>query len=162
MKCHIEKDIKTDVKGANKIAKTLNEHTKDFVKILNIGAAHDQTKRALRNATVHKDGEIPVLVGTFKDHKKPEEGIKMRPIVNAMAGPKRALSDMFSDVLEQVLDVNNDEIWCKSTEELLHSIESYNDIAKANENNDGKKKKKIVGSMDAISLYPSIKADRAT
>ena len=161
MKCHTEKDLKTDMKGANKIAKTLNEHSKDFVKILNIGESHGQNKRAIRNATVHKDGEIPLLVGAFKDHKDTKEGIKMRPIMNAMSGPKRALSDMFSDVLEQVLDINNDEIWCKSTKELLHAIESYNKETKSKTLTNNEKEKKIVGSMDVITLYPSIEAERA-
>ena len=149
------------MKGANKIAKTLNEHSKDFVKILNIGKSHGQNKRAIVNATVHKDGQIPVLVGAFKDHKDTKEGIKMRPIMKAMSGPKRALSDMFSDVLEQVLDINNDETWCKSTEELLHAIESYNNETKTETLTNVEQKRKIVGSMDVIALYPSIEAKRA-
>ena len=50
----------------------------------------------------------------------------MRPIVNAMNGPKCALSDMLSEVLEGVLTVIDSDTVCKSTEELLCMFEEYN------------------------------------
>ena len=161
MKPHSEKDVTTDTKVANKITRKLNEHSKQFVKILNIGEGNGQSKRAVSNATVSQDGEIPTLMGAFKDQLDIKEGIKMRPIVNAMAGPKRPLSDMFSDVVEKVLDISNDENWCRSTEELLSSIEILNSKIKAVYETKTDVNTKIIGSMDAISLFPSIKANRA-
>ena len=58
---HVKKDEKTDKKGANKISRIMNQHAKDFVKILGIGKAHGQSKRAIANVTVQQNGEIPVL-----------------------------------------------------------------------------------------------------
>ena len=126
MKSHIEKERKTDDKGSNKISRTLNRHFKDFVKILQIGKTYGQTKRAIVNATVNENGEIPVSTGTHKDHKDPTEGFKMRPIVNAMNGPKCALSGMIRDVLEGVIENIGSTSVCKSTEELLYTFEEYN------------------------------------
>ena len=46
---------------------------------------------------------------------------------------------------------------CKSTAEMLSSFEAYNETV----TDDNIKIKKIVGSMDAVALYPSIKADES-
>ena len=64
-------------------------------------------------------------MSTDKDHKK-EETVQMRPIVNAMVGAKKTLSEMFSEVLENVLEVEEDDTICRSTEELICTFEKYN------------------------------------
>ena len=51
-----------------------------------IGYRSGQQKRALRNATVHVNGQLPVLKGAEKDHKVNNGKIKMRPIENSMDG----------------------------------------------------------------------------
>ena len=132
------------------------------MKILQIGKTYGQTKRAIANATVNENGEIPMLTGTHKDHKDPKEGFKMCPIVNAMNGPKCAPSGMVSDILEGVIENIGSTSVCKSTEELLYTFEEYNntidkDVAEKNFN----RKRKVIGSIDAKALYPSIEEDRA-
>ena len=81
----------------------------------------------------------------------------MRPVVNAMVGPKKTISDTFSDVAEGVVDANNDGILCFSTEELLGTFERYNkqkkDKSTRNDN------ETIVASMDAVALFTSLDAD---
>ena len=71
MEEHVSNDKEISVKEANRIAGVLNKHTKSFVKIIGIGKSHGVKyhKRAVANATVHKNGEIPTLKGTDKDHK---------------------------------------------------------------------------------------------
>ena len=81
----------------------------------------------------------------------------MRPIVNAMDGPKKTASDIYSDVLSAVVDSRNYGTLCSSTEELLEAFESYNKSNNLSKN----KEERVVGSMDAVSLYPSLEANRS-
>ena len=120
---------------------------------------HGQQKRALANATVHKNGQVPVLKGAEKDHKENEKSIKMRPIVNAMDGPKKNISDLFSDIVTPVIASKKNDIICYSTEELLESFENYNN--RRVDSNDESSSEYIIGSMDATSLYPSLEADKS-
>ena len=75
----------------------------------------------MANATVQRNGEIPLMKGSDKDHKKK---IQMRPICNGMVGPKKALSGIVSEVLENVSEICDHKI-CKSTEEMIYSFEEY-------------------------------------
>ena len=157
MEEHVSKDKEISVSEANRIAGVLNKHSKCFVKIIGIGKSHGNKdhKRAVANTTVHKNGEIPIVKGTDKDHKP--SGLHMRAICNGMVGPKKALSEMVSESLEAILEVNGNRI-CKSTEEILYMFEQYNkQIMDINEST----KEKIIGSMDVKSLYPSIEAESA-
>ena len=124
MEKHVSGDKEIDVKEGNKIAGSLGKHSKSYVKIIGIGKNHGQKdhKRAIANATVHKDGEIPILRGSDKDHKSE---IEMRPICNGMVGPKKPLSEMVSETLETILEVDGVKI-CKSTEDMIYSFETYN------------------------------------
>ena len=151
MEKHVAGDREIDVKEGNKIAGKLGRHSKSFVKIIGIGKNHGDKdhKRAIANVTVHRDGEIPLMRGNDKDHK---DELDMRPICNGMVGPKKPLSEMVSETLETILEVNENEI-CKSTEEMIYAFEMYNKH-KTDE-------PKIIGSMDVKSLYPSIKAEEA-
>ena len=69
MKKHYEKDKEIDKKELNKIERKLNEHLKDCVRIFKVAESHGQHKRAIINATVHVNGQLPALVGNEKDHK---------------------------------------------------------------------------------------------
>merc|ERR1711954_630276 len=83
-------------------------------------------KRALKNATVHVDGQIAVLKGAEKDHKESVGKIRMRPIENAMDGPIKNISEVYSDVLLGIVKSKNTGVLCSSTEELLEKFESDN------------------------------------
>merc|ERR1711954_189647 len=91
MKEHHNEDKVINKKELNKIERNLNKHSKSITKIFNIGEKHGQEKRAMRNATVHVNGQVSVLKGAKKDHKDPDEGIKMRPILDAIEGPKKTI-----------------------------------------------------------------------
>ena len=79
----------------------------------------------------------------------------MRPVVNGMKGPKRSSSELISAALGKIRDIMKPKSVIKSTEEFLYWVEKYN---KENKNRD---KSVIIGSMDAVNLYPSIKPDKA-
>ena len=98
------------------------------------------------------------MSGADKDHKETKDNLKMRPIVNAMDGPKKTISDIFSDVITAVAESNSDGILCSSTEELLEAFEAYNNTVNNNAE-DGEKR--IIGSMDAVALCSSLDAKKS-
>ena len=161
MKQHTTKDRKIDKNQLKKVVNIMNENSKSLNKIIGTGKFKNQDKRAISNVIVSKHPEVPVLSGTDKDHKKCEKGeVKMRPIVNAMVGPKKALSESYSKVLNYISESEKSNTVCKNTEELLEAFEQFNKDNTENKNN-GEKEVMIIGSMDAVSLYPSLKVDRA-
>ena len=126
MNKHVNDDREISVKESNKITAKLNSHAKSFVKIIGIGKSFGRKdhKRAIANAVVSKDGEVAVMRGSDKDHKP--DGIHMRPICNGMVGAKKSLSEMVSELLEAVLELNGEKV-CKSTEEMICSMKTIND-----------------------------------
>ena len=79
--------------------------------------------------------------------------------MGATVGPNIGLSNFIGDKVVKVLAENEDiGNTCKNLEELLHSIEKYNE--KRIENGDNRKKM-VIGSMDIIKWYPNIIAEPA-
>ena len=77
-----------------------------------------------------------------------------------MNGPKRTVCDLFSDVGNAVIASQKSEVVCSSTEQLLESFEEYNKIKENNfERTDDTEF--IVGSMDAVSLYTRLEAEKS-
>ena len=105
MEEHYKDDKVITKKEVNKVERELNVHSKSVTKIFKIGLSHGQQKRALANSTVHVNGQLPVMKGAEKDHKVIENGVvKFRPIMNAMDGPKKNVSDTVSDALSTVIE----------------------------------------------------------
>ena len=84
MKEHHNGDKIINKKELNKVERKLGYHSKSVVKIFKVGQSHGQHKRALNNATVHVNGQIPVMKGSEKDHKTSETSIT-RPRVYSCA-----------------------------------------------------------------------------
>merc|ERR1711954_249438 len=130
-----------------------------MTKIFEIGDSHGQYNRAISNVTVQIEGQVPVLDGKEKDHKKSEK-IKMRPTVNSMDGPKKNTSDIYSDVLMGVVKARDNGILCTSTEELIEAFVANNKTDKKHEVKN--KGKRIISSMDAVSLFTNLEAERSS
>merc|ERR1711954_221528 len=97
--------------------------------------------------------------GKEKDHKKSEK-IKMRPTVNSMDGPKKNTSDIYSYVLMGVVKARDKGILCTSTEELIEAFVANN---KTDKKHEGKNKgKRVISSMDAVSLFTNLEAERSS
>ena len=151
MQPHIEKDKVIGQKSLNKLTKNCNETVKSLIKIVGMGKESNQVSRVLSNAHVSSHSELPVLNGRFKDHK---EGKNIRPVVNCNVGPLAVLSEILSDLPKCYIG-EKDENTIKSTEELLAAFEAFNRQDKEDKNVEGK----FIGSLDVISLYPSLKSD---
>ena len=66
---------------------------------------------------------------------------------------QKKISDTFFDIVAPIVEANDDGILYSNTEELL---EAFEDLNKNAVNRD-----RVVGSMDAISLYTSLEAERS-
>ena len=157
MKPHTTKDRKINKKELKRVVNLMNETSKSLNKIIGTGKDQNQEKRILSNVIVSQYPEIPVLSGSDKDHKEcKKDEVKMRPIVNAMTGPKKALSETYSKLINCVVESDKTDTVCKNTEELLEAFEKFNE----DKNNKDDTETFIIGSMDAVSLYPSLEVNR--
>ena len=84
----------------------------------------------------------------------------MRPVLDAMEGAKKTVCDIYSDVLYGVIEAIDNDVICKSTEELIAAFENYNSSIENYGSNENPKR--IIGSMDAKSLFTSLKAGRSS
>ena len=89
-----------------------------------------------------------------KDHKdKNEDGSRpARPVCHARESPNQVISDIVTEIIEALCDVEKQERECQNTEEVCEKIREVN-----------KEIKEIPGvtlaSMDAKALYPSVKLE---
>ena len=60
-----------------------------------------------------------------------------------------------------VNETESNEVLCQSTQELLKAFEKYNvDIDKEEKGTETTQDNYIIGSMEAVALYPSLRADK--
>ena len=160
MKVHISDDPVVDKKFVNRVHKTLNDTSKSFVKIFQIGKQKSHLERIMRNMHVQSNTELPVLDGFHKDHKT---GRKKRALVNGNIGPVSNLSEILSLIVrsynEEMKVKLNGGCSIKSTEELLYFLEQYNGSVTDN-NYSQNESTKFVASMDIESLYPSLDSEK--
>ena len=161
MKKHIENDEVIPTKKVTSIENKLNEHSEYAVRITKAGENSKQTRRIKGNMKT-KDNQLPILSGTYKDHKKVEDevaGPDLRPIMGATVGPNVGLANFIGDkVVRKVAEMEDVGNVCKSTEEIQHHFEKYN---KGRISKELGKKKMIVGSMDIEKYYPRLIAEPA-
>ena len=157
MEEHVKNDRNISKKELNKIERKLNDHSKSTARMFKIADNHGQFKRAMRNSTVHQNGQLPIMKGAEKDHKPVKNNVvKMRPMLNTMDGPKKNISDTYSDIIDAIVKSNDEGYLCSSTEELLATFEEYN---KSIQGKGEEGKERIIGSMDAVSLYTKLEAE---
>ena len=60
-----------------------------------------------------------------------------------------------------VNETESNEVLCQSTQELIKAFEKYNvDIDKEEKGTETTQYNYIIGSMEAVALYPSLRADK--
>ena len=124
MQVHLENDKILDKKQTAKIEKLLNDETRNWIEIMNIGNEVNQKKRTVFNL-VSTDNPIPILRGTAKDHKvlkEPERGHELRPIMGARIGPNHSLAQIGSKFLRAIAESVKETKVVRSTEELLRKL----------------------------------------
>ena len=163
MQKHIEHDQIITTKDVTKIENKLNAQAEHVTNITKAGENVKGHPKRIKSNLKTKDNSIPALHGTSKDHKEVKDekkGPEVRPIMGAVVGPNIALSNFLGkEIVRRIAeDANNDTV-CKSTEELLSRIETYN---KDRIEKGFNKKKMILASMDIEKWYQNTLARPST
>ena len=125
---HIEEDKILNEKEVKRLENKLNKHMAFWVGILKPGENVKQMRRVKSNL-ITRDGQIPVLRGTSKDHKEAKDkvlGPDVRPIMGAIVGPNMGLSEIGSMIVRKIADNADVGLVARSTEEVLNKFEEYN------------------------------------
>ena len=153
----IDKEI--DRKELKRIERRINEHTKMWCKILNAGETHGHFKRIM-NSKVTSSEQAASKYMMYKDHKK---GGGYRPVVSGCSSNTLGLSNLLSDVLESLCLSVVDPFEIISSEDMLASIERFNDDIKRKLEGmpeyDWREDFLLIGT-DVVGLFPSLSAER--
>ena len=144
-----------------KLESEVNAHTIQFARILRVGAKWNHWPRVKRAITSHH-APIPPLSGYQKTHKdlshlppeEKEKGPEVRPVCDASESNNGPLSELLSEEITKLGDEMDKKIktLCLSTEEMAGGIEKVN-------NKEGIKKLSTM-SLDAVKMFPRLKADQ--
>ena len=122
MEKHHRDDEKITLAEKNSIENTLNGHTLQLGRILNMGANHGHEKRvekALRNKYCH----VPVLSGLDKDHKQRQEDEPQpfHPVCGGEESNNKQMSSICSTIVTGISNCIDKKLktLCRSTEESL-------------------------------------------
>ncbi|CAI9737557.1 dynein regulatory complex subunit 6-like isoform X6 [Octopus vulgaris] len=147
MQPHIANTKVTTVQAHEEREKVLNAHMMMWTIVLG------PQKRTAKNFQAWNN-DIPALYGLRKDHRvftDPIAGPPTRPVCGANIASNYRISYFLSMIIRPIIWMSPDV--CDSTEDLLSRISDCNktcDLTGC-----------IVGSMDVVSLYPSIDVDFA-
>merc|ERR1712240_716598 len=102
MQEHIVKDKIVTPLEVRKGEKHLNIYVRTWVRLCNIGGAHNHNWRVNR-ALISNFAPIPPMIGMRKDHKaniqnKPTLGPKLRPLCPANQAPNVLLGNMMASI----------------------------------------------------------------
>ena len=132
MKPHFEDHEEVDYDAVLYSEKTLNNHSKAWAKVLNVGLNAGQTHpRRIREALTVKHSNVAHLRGLRKDHKTsqdPVSGPPLRPLCNGNIGPNAPLGNLMARLLRTVRSGVHQKIPTEilSTEELLSHLDLFN------------------------------------
>ena len=92
----------------------------------------------------------------LKDHKPPRSDGSQpgRPLCLAKRAPNMVLGNLVSEVLERIADAEQNEHECINTEMLCREVQDANIRIKQN---NVSREDVVIGSLDAVALYPSLK-----
>ena len=104
MKAHYEKDQEVQYRTVLQSEPTLNNHTKAWAKLLNMGLnAGDLQPQHIRKALTVKNSNVAKLGGFRKDHKiaaDPVRGPPLRPVADGKIGPNAPLENLMARLLK--------------------------------------------------------------
>ena len=117
-----ETDKKVNRQELKKIEKSLNDHTRMILKIVNAGESHNHLERITNSKLTNSETVAPKYF-LFKDHKKVES---WRPVVSGCNSNTLGLSNLLSDLVESVCSSIREPYEVISSEDLLSRFEEFN------------------------------------
>ena len=131
---HYQNDAVVTPEEVERAEKTLNDHSRSWGQILNIGEASGTGQpRRCNRAMVGRFHTIPSLQGLRKDHRghldgDPNKGPKLRPLAAANKAPNAALGNLAAQITKAVGNNVSEKYGSEliSTEQLKRRIEETN------------------------------------
>ena len=124
---HISKDLEIDMEEVVKRADLLDSHASMYIKMFNIGQAHNHGWR-MRESFLGSDCPAPLYL-LIKDHKgRNSDGtFKTRPVVSGNLSYNAGFSETLSEILESVFkERGGSNLGVISTDDLLRRVEDVN------------------------------------
>ena len=153
-KRHTEGDEEIDWRKLKEIQKHVTAHARSLARVFNLGKGEGDRNRIRCHENITTWAQHPpVLRSMAKTHKAPNQdgSPKTRPVVGASSGMGTGLGEILSDLVRPVYMARKKQFECQSTEEMVHQIEEANQRMEREGVKDV-----MVGSLDVVSLYPSI------
>ena len=153
----------------DKLANTVSAHTSAWLKMLNVGGAHNQEPR-FRKSFLGGNSPAPMYV-LVKDHKQVAQGElpKTRPVVAGCSSYNVGMSELLSELLEAVYKAKEDKVGVISSDDFLASLHILNkDLSKKNlkiydPNNpahvSGEEDTVTMIASDVVALFPSMQVN---
>ena len=170
---HTSKDKEVTLDTALNFQKELDKDTSMMIKIFNVGGSEKERSRH-RETSLNQQGIVPVEL-LIKDHKKPDENclLKTRPVANGSASSSSGASEIWSVIMDGIIETKPGKKSVTSSEEMLRMIMRINDmvlrkgwkiydeakdreVRKMMEENPDSDPPVILIATDGVALYPSL------
>ena len=145
MLVHTEGDQEVQYNQVAASEKQLNNHSRLWAKMLNLGKDSDSMKQC-KDTLVTEFNPVPVLAGLRKDHKQsddPSIGPPLRPVCKARVAPNAALGNVVSQVVKGLAK----ELGNKVGTDSLSSEEICREVGDVNA------KLRVAGSPDQVGTF---------
>lgn len=145
-----------DEKEHNRGERELNSHAAALLRMMGLEEEAGSEGERLRRAVQAQGTGMAPFYGLRKDHKvvnDVEKGPRVRPLCGAKECSTRRSSFLLCQLLSPLIAQGNTQ--CQSTDELLSKFERVNREKDADP-------RWIIGSLDVVSLYPSLDIDVCT
>ena len=152
-KVHTSKDKETNLKEVLLMQRKLTSHSRALCNAFGAGKNHgDRNSQRVWDNVSSRSGTVPLLHLMPKLHKKYYENgnPQTRPVVGASSGMTTRASEVLCDVIDAVGKSHPDQQECPSTEACCNKMEDSEVIIEERGVN------VIVGSIDAVGLYPNL------
>ena len=154
-KVHTSKDKEVGEAEVKKTQKLYNGHVSMWLKFLNMGADWEHEDR-MRESCLQQSCVVPAMYILLKDHKARVEGQlpATRPVVSGCSGMGLSLSNIVSDVLENIANSKSDPLEVISSEDLRSRVVRHNAEVSLT---DTDTETVLIGG-DVVALFPSLPA----
>ena len=151
---HTSKDSIIGDDEVRKIQNLHNGHTSMWLRMTNMGLEWNHQDR-IKESCLQHTCTVPPMYLLVKDHKEKKEGAlpATRPVVSGKSGMGLSMSNILSDMIENIANMRPNAIEIISTEDLLSRVDHYNENVAETVSDDV-----ILTGCDAVQLFPSLRA----
>ena len=158
---HTSKDSRVGEEEVRRIQRLHNGHVASWLRMMSVGENHEHEDR-LRESCLQNTCNVPPLYLLWKSHKERKvnaegemELPQTRPVVSGCSGIGMSLSNILSDVVENIANARPDPIEVISSEDMLARVHEYNVQVDKGVDPDVDA---VLLAVDCVQLFPSLRA----